>query len=1714
MILLLMFFSQISAADTGTCGTDESVSYTINGTTITFTKTNPDQTATWDDDCKYQFANNANIKEVIIAGNKSDPANNKINFHKADATGYFKNLTNLEKMDLELLDVSGVTDMHSMFYECSSLETLNLSSWDTSNVTDMYSMFYECSSLETLNLSSWDTSNVTDMHEMFYGCSSLTALDLDNWNVSNAIDFKYMFYGCGNLTALDIGSWNVSKMAYSSSMFNGCSSLTELNIRNWNAPEITLTKRITMFKNCGKLNTITLGENSLKNNNFFFRDSLLQDFLPKYDGPWYYVEKDKSIAIDPDALKEGDTLSGSQLFAHYTPAKMAGTWSTVLKITLSGVEQGRLGDDTYTYDPTSGTYSRTYTTANLPLTLPVSPTKTGSTFGGWYGTDLTEATRVVTITTENLGNKEYTAVWVNGPVIVTQPENLTLTYGTSGSLIIAADTTDVSYQWYSAKSPDSYAEGTPIAGEDSDKYEILSGESVGTKYYYCVVTSAAGTAAFSNIATVTIEPKAVNLGGALNADKAYDGTTTASFDTSGVTFEGKLDGDELGLSLTGTYSDANVGTRNVTITSYQLTGEKAQNYKIFFVPSGWNSLTANITPAGIPEVAITIAEPKGNEELPKTAASSPENIKSCTVSWDSEGIADYNTDYTAAFTVVPDSNHIFDEHTAAKVNGQNVASGDVILNTDGTLTVNYKFHTPPKSGICGTDVKYVIVGDTISYYRNNPDDDRTYWHPISCGKNLLTNEIKNVVVVDKIKVPTNLEDAFAGNTNLVAMDLSNFIMETDGLRNAFSGCSSLKTLKINGLSMSEAVTSLYDTFKDCSSLEELDLSGLDTSNITNMEGTFSGCSSLKTLKLKENWVTDKVNNVMYMFGGCSSLTDSSLTDLHLTSWNTSNVKHMNGIFQGCSQLTDLSVISNWNTSKVEMFDYMFSGCSALETPAVSQWNTSGANSFDYMFSGCSALQSLDLSQWNTSNLRKTVHMFDGCSSLSALDVSRWNTSIVTDMSEMFLNCSSLTELDISGWDTSSVGAYSDAFKGTGIRTLTLGEKSFEQSIYDSPTSPNYSSPWVYIEQGESAVSALPIGTVKVGYDFLNYDGYNYKQMAGTWTANTATVTFNPNEGTGSIYTQTVGVNIATSLKPNEFKRTGYSFAEWNTVQTPTAENPGTSYSNRGTITIAENLALYAQWDPYKYTVSFNANQPDGAPDPVAGEMNPQNFTYDVEQQLSKNKFTLKGYDFAGWNTRADGKGTPYTDEQSVKNLTAEDSGNVTLYGQWDPINYTITIITDNNGTVTASPAGTADVPAHYGNKVTLTIDPKEGYVLNTLVIKSSGGETVPYDAETGTFTMPADGVTVTASFKKHVHEYTYSAVDNMLIAKCANTDGGHVGNPAAALTLNGPENLIYDGSAKDAFVTGEIPDVITPSIVYRQDGIDIGGAPVNAGNYTAEITLEGATAKIEFMIVKPTPEIEPPAASAIKDGQPLFDSQLTGGSAMVDGTPVSGSFTWKDPSIRPDPSDSQSTEYEVIFVPDDSVNFNPVVIKLKLTVEEVIRAVVTFTVVNGTWTGGSDDDIKVTLTGGKGEELRLKADQIPMPGEPAAGYRTGSWDAAPSTETVITRDTTYTYSFAPAAYTVTVTSDGNGDVKAVPANVSSKAAGQTKISGPTGMKVKLSAEPDDGYQFKGWQVLAGGVEIGDDNTFTIGTEDVFILALFEKSGGDICQTKISLKTVY
>ena len=160
-----------------------------------------------------------------------------------------------------------------------------------------------------------------------------------------------------------------------------------------------------------------------------------------------------------------------------------------------------------------------------------------------------------------------------------------------------------------------------------------------------------------------------------------------------------------------------------------------------------------------------------------------------------------------------------------------------------------------------------------------------------------------------------------------------------------------------------------------------------------------------------------------------------------------------------------------------------------------------------------------------------------------------------------------------------------------------------------------------------------------------------------YTRNSYNVVLNKGTGISSVsgagayeYGASVTINAALSK--------GYKWSKWTGTHNTSTEK----YTFKMP---ADNVTDKANATPIVYMVKYDGNNA------TEGSMASSRHTYNVEQSLTANEYTKAGYTFEGWNTKADGTGTSYTDQQKVKNLSSKDGATIILYAQWTPDDGTI-----------------------------------------------------------------------------------------------------------------------------------------------------------------------------------------------------------------------------------------------------------------------------------------------------------------------------------------------------------------------------------------------------------------------------------------------------------
>ena len=162
------------------------------------------------------------------------------------------------------------------------------------------------------------------------------------------------------------------------------------------------------------------------------------------------------------------------------------------------------------------------------------------------------------------------------------------------------------------------------------------------------------------------------------------------------------------------------------------------------------------------------------------------------------------------------------------------------------------------------------------------------------------------------------------------------------------------------------------------------------------------------------------------------------------------------------------------------------------------------------------------------------------------------------------------------------GGYRVSDNSTAVITVTKNYQASENISERRKTGYTLTG---YTLKNTASGSTTDIGGATFTFDNSTKTGV-FKQgtvactLVAQWTANTYTVTFNPNGGTVSPTTKTVTYDSTYGSLPTP-TRTGYNFAGW-----WTAASGGTQITTSTKVTTASNHSIYAHWTANTYTVTY------------------------------------------------------------------------------------------------------------------------------------------------------------------------------------------------------------------------------------------------------------------------------------------------------------------------------------------------------------------------------------------------------------------------------------------------------------------------------------------------------------------------------------------------
>lgn len=182
--------------------------------------------------------------------------------------------------------------------------------------------------------------------------------------------------------------------------------------------------------------------------------------------------------------------------------------------------------------------------------------------------------------------------------------------------------------------------------------------------------------------------------------------------------------------------------------------------------------------------------------------------------------------------------------------------------------------------------------------------------------------------------------------------------------------------------------------------------------------------------------------------------------------------------------------------------------------------------------------------------------------------------------------------------------------------------------------------------------------------------------------------------------------------------------------------------------------------------------------------------------------------------------------------------------------------------------GTFTLPDAYAEKICGT-----DYFAYILAVDENAEHASDYASAPVQISIPAP----------HVHSWTYTADGASITAKCGDDCPFGYDTNGFTLTLNAAEDLIYDGNAKAATITG-YPETApsgladgTASVTYYPSagmgstavsGSALVGAPSDAGDYVAEMTWGGETARLAFSVTGLPMTVSAPDVEVPYDGLP------------------------------------------------------------------------------------------------------------------------------------------------------------------------------------------------------------------------------------------------------
>ncbi len=339
-------------------------------------------------------------------------------------------------------------------------------------------------------------------------------------------------------------------------------------------------------------------------------------------------------------------------------------------------------------------------------------------------------------------------------------------------------------------------------------------------------------------------------------------------------------------------------------------------------------------------------------------------------------------------------------------------------------------------------------------------------------------------------------------------------------------------------------------------------------------------------------------------------------------------------------------------------------------------------------------------------------------------------------------------------------------------------------------------------------------------------------LYAVWKANTYTITYNANGGSGTMSNSSHTYDVEKKLTSNAYARAGYHFKGWSTSASGTVVYTDEHMVKNLSSVASGNVTLYAVWEPNTYVVDFF----DGDE-----KCHSKTVTYGLEYGALPNKYSSIG-EFLGW----------YTDKNAGEKVTKDTIvtalSDHKLYARW---HIRVANVTINNTYASLELGDTTQlvvgfIPSNATNKEVIWTSSNENVAT---VTKDGLVKTLSRGTAIITATTVDGGFTITSTIEVYGTTVTYD------------TDGGSNCPPKQIKQPNVPLRVTDIIPEKKGFIFSEwhyiyyegSTQVIIgyrPGEVIKQTGDIVLVASYSSKEYTVHFDSAGGTSSVPEATMK------------------------------------------------------------------------------------------------------------------------------------------------------------------------------------------------------------------------------------------------------------------------